>query len=65
MQPDELRAARKALGLSQAELGLELGLTGEFIGMMERGVKAIERRTDLAMRYLVLMGASATKDAAA
>lgn len=37
MQPSDLRAARKAMGLTQAELAEQLGLTQQFIGMMERG----------------------------
>lgn len=53
MQPTDLRAARKAMGLTQAELADQLGLTMQFIGMMERGDKAIERRTELAVLYLV------------
>jgi DNA-binding XRE family transcriptional regulator len=52
MQPNEVKVIRKGLGLSQAELGDVLGLTGQFIGMMERGVKPIEKRTAFALRYL-------------
>lgn len=54
MQGSELKAIRKGLGLSQAALAQELGLTAVFIGMMERGERAIERRTELAVRYLEL-----------
>lgn len=53
MQGDELKALRKQAGLTQAELAQALGLTQTFIGLMERGEKAIERRTELAVRYLV------------
>ncbi|MEH3121995.1 MAG: helix-turn-helix domain-containing protein [Sphingomonas phyllosphaerae] len=52
MQPDELKAIRKALGLSQARLGEVLGLTGQFVGFMENGKAAIEPRTALAVLYL-------------
>ncbi|PTQ12975.1 hypothetical protein CLG96_02190 [Sphingomonas oleivorans] len=52
MQADELKALRKALGLTQAELGEALGMTSKYVGMMERGEAAIEIRTALAMRYL-------------
>lgn len=41
----ELRRRRKAIGLSQAELGERLGLTGTFVGMMERGERDIAPRT--------------------
>lgn len=53
MQPDELKDARQGLGLSQAELAKVLGLSGNFISMMERGDKAIEPRTELAVNYLI------------
>jgi len=52
MQPAELRVIRKGLGVSQGQLGDALGLTGQFIGLMERGLKPIERRTEYAVRYL-------------
>ena len=55
MQGDELRALRKQMGMTQGALATELGLTTTFIGMMERGEKAIERRTEMAVRYLLLM----------
>lgn len=53
MQPDELRALRKQMNLTQEELGNALGLSKVFIGLMERGAKGIERRTELAVLYLV------------
>lgn len=53
MQGDELKALRKQIGLTQSEMAQALGLTQTFIGMMERGEKAIERRTELAARYLL------------
>jgi len=52
MQGSELKAIRVALGMTQAMLAEELGLTTTFIGLMERDAKPIERRTELAMRYL-------------
>ncbi|SMF70471.1 helix-turn-helix domain-containing protein [Allosphingosinicella indica] len=53
MQGDELRQLRKAAGLTQGELAKRLGLTETFIGMMERGAKPIELRTQLAARQIV------------
>lgn len=56
MQPDEFKAIRKGLGLTQDQMAAELGLTPNFISMMEGGKKPIERRTELAARYLALKG---------
>ncbi|WP_261390725.1 helix-turn-helix domain-containing protein [Caenibius sp. WL] len=52
MQGAELRRIRKGMKLTLAELGEALGLSGNFIGMMERGEKAIEKRTALAASQL-------------
>lgn len=52
MQPDELKAVRTEMGLTQGELAQRLGLTPQFIGMMERGDKPIEQRTALAVRQV-------------
>lgn len=49
----KLKAARAGLGLTQSALADRLGLTGAFIGMMERDDKPIEPRTDLSIRYLL------------
>lgn len=54
MLSDELKRARKALDMTQGELAEALGLTGTFIGMMERGERAIEQRTGMAVRHLLL-----------
>lgn len=53
MQGDQLKAARQSMGLSQADLAEHLGLSRVFIGLMERGDKPIEARTELAVLYLV------------
>jgi DNA-binding XRE family transcriptional regulator len=53
MQGEDLKAARKMLGLNQDQLAQALGLSRVFVGMMERGEKAIELRTELAVRYLI------------
>lgn len=51
--PAKLRAARRRLGLSQREMAEALGLSREAIQTMEYGTRPIERRTDLALRYLL------------
>lgn len=53
MQPAEFRDGRKRLGLTQGELAAALALSTPFISMMERGEKPIERRTALALLYLL------------
>lgn len=51
-QGDELRAIRKALGLTLAGMADALGMSETMVGQMERGQKPIERRTALAALYL-------------
>lgn len=58
MQGSELRAIRKELGLTLAQLAGELDMSETYVGQMERGQKPIERRTELAARYLELMRAA-------
>lgn len=52
MQPDELKSLRQQIGMTQSDFAERLGLTPQFIGMMERGEKAIEIRTALAARHV-------------
>ncbi|WP_343526783.1 helix-turn-helix transcriptional regulator [Sphingomonas sp.] len=52
MQGHELRALRKSMGMTQGQLAAALGFSHGFIGEMERGEKAIEPRTILALRGL-------------
>lgn len=51
MQGEELKALRKAAGMSQSELADAIGMARETIGVMERGQSPIELRTELAVRY--------------
>jgi DNA-binding XRE family transcriptional regulator len=53
MSPDELKSARQHLRLSQEKIGEKLGLTKNYIWMMEAGRAEIDRRTELSVRYLV------------
>jgi transcriptional regulator with XRE-family HTH domain len=52
MDGAEVKSRRKALGLSQAEFGAKLGLSGDFIGRVERGAEPITPRTAAAVRAL-------------
>lgn len=54
IRSEELKAARKRLGWTQGRLALELDLSPTYIGLMERGEKTIERRTELSMIALEL-----------
>lgn len=56
MNGPEAKALRKAAGLSQAEFGAAIGLSRETIGRMERGSEPIDRRSELAMRYIAEKG---------
>lgn len=51
--PERLLEARQALGMTQRELAEALGITSTAIRHMERARRPIERRTDLAIRYLL------------
>ena len=48
----DARGIRKALGLTLKQMGVKLGLSEKWVGLMERGEAPIERRTGLAMLYL-------------
>lgn len=51
--PEGLRQSREALRLTQDELATQLGVTRRSIIYMERGERPIERRTVLAVLYLL------------
>jgi DNA-binding XRE family transcriptional regulator len=48
-----IRAARVALGLTQAKLAERLGIDGPKLSKMETGAEAVDPRTDLAVRALL------------
>jgi transcriptional regulator with XRE-family HTH domain len=57
MTGEEMKSIRVSAGLSQAELAAAIGMTRESIGRMERSGEAVERRTELAIRYIAEFGA--------
>lgn len=59
MQPDEMRALRKAAGLTQQELADEIGMSRIAINKMEAAKAVIEKRTELAVRYVAEHGVDA------
>ena len=52
MQGSELKAIREALGWNQQQLADALDMSRVYVGQMERDQKPIERRTELAARWL-------------
>lgn len=52
MDQFEFKTIRKAMGLTQSELGDALGVSRVFVGLMERGHKSVSKRTAEAMRSL-------------
>lgn len=54
MSPNTLQEARRKLGLNQTEMGKRLGMSREAISFMERGIRPIELRTVLAVRYRLI-----------
>jgi len=48
----DLRAARKRLGFTQAQLAAALDVTRDCIARYEGGTRAVPRMVDLAMRAL-------------
>ncbi|MGK6324646.1 helix-turn-helix transcriptional regulator [Sphingomonas sp. DT-51] len=61
LQPEELKTLRKAAGLTQDQLAAAIGMSRVSIGLMERGQAPIERRTELAVRYLFEHAEAAAK----
>ena len=52
MQPSDMKRLRKAMGLTQGQLAIVLGMVVQSIGRMERGEMAIEPRTAMSMLWL-------------
>lgn len=56
MTGQELKALRLQTGYSQAKLGAAIGMSRESIGRMERSADQVEKRTELALKYIALRG---------
>lgn len=50
LSAEEVRAIRLALGLTQAQFAERIGVTRTFVGLMERGLKVVSKRTAVAIR---------------
>jgi DNA-binding XRE family transcriptional regulator len=54
MTKDELRRARKRLGMTQKELAEALEMQRNSIAMMERGLRPVMKTTELSVRFLLM-----------
>lgn len=52
MDGSEASRLRKECGMSQTEFGAAIGVSRETIGRIERSDEHLDRRTELAMRYI-------------
>ncbi len=55
MTSKQLKKARRTLDLTQAQLGEKIGMSRVMIGLMERRKKAIDIRTELAVKHLLII----------
>jgi DNA-binding XRE family transcriptional regulator len=55
MTGEQLKQARAKLGMTQKELGEELGVHWNSVARMERDEFPIIRTTELAVKYLLVM----------
>lgn len=61
MTGPEMRDLRQRAKLSQAELATAIGMSRESIGRIERSRDAVEKRTELAVRYIAEHGLPADR----
>jgi len=55
MTGEELRRARKRLGMTQKELAEAIGMQKNSMAMIERGLRPVMRTTELSVKYLLVM----------
>jgi transcriptional regulator with XRE-family HTH domain len=56
MTKEQLRQARKRLGMTQTELAEAIGMHGKnSIAMIERGLRPVMKTTELSVKYLLLV----------
>ena len=61
MNGEDARALRRQAGMSQAAFAEAIGISRETVGRLERGSEEIDRRTELAIRFVVENGPLTTK----
>ena len=55
MTGKNMKLARKRLRMTQTALAEKLDISREAVGLMERGLSAVQKRTELSLRYLMLV----------
>ena len=55
MQGDELKALRESVDMTRSELAQALDMSPTFLAYLERGARPIDKRTELAVRYVATM----------
>lgn len=55
MTGKNMKLARRRLCMTQTALAKKLDISRETIGLMERGICAVQKRTELSLRYLMLV----------
>jgi len=61
MTGEQLRQARKRLGMTQSELAEAIGMQKNSIAMIERGLRPVMKTTELSVRYLLVMSKNRRK----
>jgi transcriptional regulator with XRE-family HTH domain len=55
MTGEQLRQARKRLGMTQKEFAEAIGMQTNSLAMIERGLRPVVKTTELAVKYLLVM----------
>jgi DNA-binding XRE family transcriptional regulator len=62
MTKEQLKQARKRLGMTQTELAEAIGMHGKnSIAMIEGGLRPVTKTTELSVKYLLLMSKNGRK----
>jgi DNA-binding XRE family transcriptional regulator len=61
MTGEQLRHARKRLGMTQSELAEAIGMQKNSIAMIERGLRPVMKTTELSVKYLLVMSKNRRK----
>jgi DNA-binding XRE family transcriptional regulator len=61
MTGEQLRQARKRLGMTQSELAEAIGMQKNSIAMIERGLRPVMKTTELSVKYLLVMSQNRRK----